>query len=235
LYMLILLTFLFPLHEYGHAFAAWKLGDDTAEKQGRLTLNPIAHLDLFGSIILPALLIFQQSEFLFGWARPVPVDTRNFKNPRKDHMLVSFAGPAMNLIIAMVSLLLLGGIMLIVRLLWPQTLSLNLSQPFSSVSLVGPPFSQWLIPIIWFLKQLFYTSLILGCFNLLPIPPLDGSWIFSGWLPQGLRDMYEKIRQFGFVLFLLLVMTSVLDYILIIPITLAWGVLQFLISAMGFG
>lgn len=235
LYIFILLIFLFPLHEYGHAFAAWKLGDDTAEKQGRLTLNPIVHLELFGSIILPALLIFQQSEFVFGWARPVPVDTRNFKNPRKDHMLVSFAGPAMNFIIAMVSLLLLSGILLIVYLFWPQTLSLNLSRPFSAISLAGPPFSRWLLPIIWILKQLFYSSLVLGCFNLLPIPPLDGSWIFSGWLPERLRSMYEKTRPFGFMIFFLLAMTPVFDYILLVPIALSWGVLQLFVSALGLG
>jgi Zn-dependent protease len=235
LYIFILLIFLFPLHEYGHAFAAWKLGDDTAQKQGRLTLNPIVHLELFGSILLPAILIFQQSQFVFGWARPVPVDTRNFKNPQKDHMLVSFAGPAMNLLIAMVSLLLLSGIMLVVHLLWPETLSLNLARPFSAISLVGPPFSRWLILLVLFLKQLFYTSLILGFFNLLPIPPLDGSWIFSGWLPQGLRNLYEKTRQFGFILFILLVVTSVLDYILVVPIIGAWAALQLLVSAMGLG
>ncbi len=233
LYVFILMI-LFTLHEYGHAFAAWKLGDDTAEKQGRLTLNPIPHLDLFGSILLPALLLFQGSEFVFGWARPVPVDPRNFKNPQKDHMLVSFAGPAMNLIIAMISLLILSGIMLVVHLFWPQTMSLGLARPFSPISLSGPPFSRWLILLVLFLKQLFYTSLVLGCFNLLPIPPLDGSWILSGWLPQGLRNIYERIRQFGFVILILLMWTSVFDYILVVPITLSWGALQLLISAMGF-
>jgi Zn-dependent protease len=234
MYIFILLI-LFTLHEYGHAFAAWKLGDDTAQKQGRLSLNPIPHLDLFGSIILPAILLFQQSEFVFGWARPVPVDSRNFKDPRKDHMLVAFAGPAVNLLIAMLSLVLLSAIMLLVRLFWPETMTLNLSTPFSSISLAGPPFSRWLIFLVLFLKQLFYTSLVLGCFNLLPIPPLDGSWIFSGWLPQGLHNVYEKTRQFGFVIFILLVVTSVLDYILLIPITLSWGALQLLVSAMGLG
>jgi Zn-dependent protease len=229
------LLILFTLHEYGHAFAAWKLGDDTSEKQGRLTLNPIPHLDLFGSIILPAILLFQQSEVIFGWARPVPVDPRNFRNPRRDHMLVSFAGPAINLLIAMLSLVLLSTIMLVVRLIWPETMTLNLATPFSSISLVGPPFSRWLILLALFLKQLFYTSLVLGCFNLLPIPPLDGSWIFSGWLPQGLRNIYEKTRQFGFVIFILLVATSVLDYVLIVPITISWGALQLLVSAMGLG
>lgn len=150
-------------------------------------------------------------------------------------MLVSFAGPAMNLLIAMLSLVLLSAIMLVVRLFWPDSMTLNLSTPFSSISLVGPPFSRWLIILILFLKQLFYTSLVLGCFNLLPIPPLDGSWIFSGWLPQGLRNVYERTRQFGFVIFILLVVTSVFDYILIVPITLSWGVLQLLVSVMGLG
>ena len=233
--MVILLVFLFPLHEYGHAFAAWKLGDDTAEKQGRLTLNPVVHWDLFGSIILPAFLIFQQSEFMFGWARPVPVNPAKLKNPRQDDMLVSFAGPAMNMLISMVSLLLIGAIMLVVHLFWPQTLTLKLAEPFSKISLVGPPFARWLVPFIWFLKQLFYTSLALGFFNLLPIPPLDGSWIFSGWLPQKLRDLYEKTRQFGFLIFLLLARMSIFDYILVVPMALAWGVLQLLISAMGLG
>jgi Zn-dependent protease len=234
LYVFILMI-LFTLHEYGHAYTAWKLGDDTAEKQGRLTLNPIRHLDPFGSILLPAILLWQQSEFVFGWARPVPVDTRNFKNPRKDHMLVSFAGPAMNLIIAMVSLLLLGVVMLFLRLFWPETISLNLATPFAPISLAGPAFARWFILLILFLKQLFYTSLILGCFNLLPIPPLDGSWIVSGWLPERLRTIYEKTRQFGFLIFLLLMATSAFDYILIVPITFSWGALQLLVSAMGFG
>ena len=234
-YILILLVFLFPLHEYGHAFAAWKLGDDTPQKLGRLTLNPIAHLEIFGSILLPAILIFQQSEFVFGWARPVPVDTRNFKDPRRDHMLVSFAGPAMNLLVAMLALFFLGSLLLGIQLIWPQTLALHLAEPFSGVALVGPPATKWLLAFICFLKQLFYTSLILGCFNLLPIPPLDGSWIISGWLPQRLRELYEKSRRFGSVLFLLLIVTSVFDYILLVPIVMAWGALQFLISAMGLG
>src|SRR5512133_447517 len=95
LMFIFILLMLFTLHEFGHAYAAWKLGDDTAQKQGRLTLNPIPHLDIVGSILLPAVLIWQQSEFLFGWAKPVPINPQNFKNPQKDHMRVAFAGPAM--------------------------------------------------------------------------------------------------------------------------------------------
>ena len=235
LLFVIILLILFTLHEYGHAFAAWKLGDDTAKNQGRLTLNPIPHLDIFGSMILPAILLWQQSEFIFGWAKPVPVNPENFKDPQKDHMRVSFAGPAVNLIVSMVCFVILGCIMLFVRLFWPETLSLNFATPFSPISLVGPPFAQWLVIIVAFLKQLFYTSLILGFFNLIPIPPLDGSWILSGLLPQGLLNLFEKTRRFGFVIFLLLVMTPLLNYILTVPIGLAWAGLELLVSAMGLG
>ena len=231
----IILLLLFTLHEYGHAFAAWKLGDDTAKNQGRLTLNPIPHLDPFGSLILPAILLWRQSEIMFGWAKPVPVNPENFKDPKKDHMLVSFAGPAMNLIVAMVCFIILAGIMLFIRLFWPGTLSLNFTTPFSSVSLVGPPFARWLLILIVFLKQFFYTSLALGIFNLIPVPPLDGSWILSGLLPQRFGQIFEKTRRFGFVIFLLFVMTPVLDYIMSIPIGFAWGAFQLLASAMGLG
>jgi Zn-dependent protease len=235
MFFMIILLMLFTLHEYGHAFAAWKLGDDTAKNLGRLTLNPIPHLEIFGSILLPAMLLWQQSTVVFGWAKPVLVKPENFKDPHKDHMLVAFAGPAVNMIVSMICLVILGCIMLFVRLLWPETLSLNFAAPFSPVSLVGPPFARWLVVIVIFLKQLFYTSLLLGCFNLLPIPPLDGSWILSGVLSQGLRELFEKTRGFGFVIFLLLILTHVLDYFLIIPISLGWGGLAILASAMGLG
>ena len=231
----IVLLILFTFHEYGHTLAAWKLGDDTGKNLGRLTLNPLPHLDLLGSILLPAIFLWRQSAIVFGWAKPVPVKPENFKDPHKDHMLVAFAGPAVNMIVAMACFVILGCIMLFVRLFWPETLSLHLVAPFSPVSLVGPPFARWLVVIIVFLKQLFYTSLTLGFFNLLPIPPLDGSWIFSGFLPQRLHGFFEKTRGFGFVIFLLLVVTRILDYFLIIPIGLGWGGLAILASAMGLG
>lgn len=231
---MVILFFLFTVHEYGHAFAAWKLGDDTAKNQGRLTLNPIAHLDLFGSILIPAILLFQQSDVFFGWAKPVPVDTRNFKNPDKDHMLVSFAGPAVNLIVAMVCMLVLVSLVLLIRLLWPGSLSLNLADPFSPASIIGPPFSKGILILIVFLKNLFFTSLILGFFNLLPIPPLDGSWILAALLPERLRGVFDYLRRFGFVLFILLTVTPVFDYFLSIPIGAAWIGLRWIVSAMGF-
>ena len=232
---IVVLLILFTVHEYGHALAAWKLGDDTAQKLGRLTLNPIPHLDLFGSIILPAILLFQNAAIMFGWAKPVPVNVANFKDPRRDHMRVSFAGPAMNFFVSMICFILLGFLMLFLRLFWPETLSLNFAAPFSGLALSGPPNARWLILVVLFLKHLFYTSLVLGIFNLIPIPPLDGSWILSGMLPPRWRDAYERIRPYGFVIFLLLVVTSVTDVILTVPLALTWGVLQLVVSAMGFG
>ena len=150
-------------------------------------------------------------------------------------MRVSFAGPAMNLIVAMVCFVILAGIMLFVRIFWPGTLSLNFARPFSSVSLVGPPFARGILILIVFLKQFFYTSLALGIFNLIPIPPLDGSWILAGLLPERFSPIFEQIRRYGIVIFLLLVVTPVLDYIMSIPIGIAWGGLQLLTSVMGLG
>jgi Zn-dependent protease len=231
----IILLVSFTIHEYGHAYSAWKLGDDTAKNLGRLTLNPIAHLDLFGSILLPAIMLFQQTGMVFGWAKPVPVDPRNFKNPRKDHMIVSFAGPATNLMIAMICFLILGFLMLFVRILWPETISLDLATPYKAVSIVGPPFAKTLVVIIIFVKQIFYTSLVLGCLNLLPFPPLDGSWILAGLLPGQLGLFFEKIRGFGSIIFLVLVVTPVLGFLLAVPLDAAWLTFTLLFSAIGVG
>lgn len=232
-FSMLALWILFALHEYAHAFAAWKLGDDTARNAGRLTLNPIKHLDLFGSIILPGLLLWRQTGVIFGWAKPTPVNPQNFKEPLRDHMRVSFAGPAVNLLISMACFVLLGSTLLAVRWLWPETLTWHIVDPFSPVSLVGPPFAHWLVIAIVFLKQLMYTSLALGFFNLLPIPPLDGSWILSGFLPQGLRGAFEQIRRFGFVLFLLLALTPFLSDFLSLPILVFYGGLRVIGSIVG--
>ncbi len=232
--VIIILSILFTLHEYGHAYAAWKLGDDTAKNQGRLTLNPIPHLDVFGSILLPAILLLQQSDVIFGWAKPVQVNSGNFKNPKKNYMLVSFAGPAVNLMVSMVCLVILGLVMLLVHVLWPETITLNLAAPSSAVSIAGAPFSKGITILIVFLKQLFYTSLVLGFLNLIPIPPLDGAWIFAGFLPERFGIFFEKARPFGFLFFLLLALTPILDYILSIPIVIAYLGLGVLFSVMGF-
>ncbi len=235
-FTVLILLVLFSVHEYGHAYTAWKLGDDTAKSQGRLTLNPVRHLDYFGSIILPAILLLQQSNMVFGWARPVPVNPANFKNPRKDYMLVAFAGPAVNVLVAMLCFLILGCLTLVLRLFWPGTLTWHFVSPSAPIALVGAPFPQELSLIVIFIKEMMYTSLVLGFFNLLPIPPLDGSWILSGILPPGLRNVFEGVRRFGYLIFLAVIaLTPIIDYYVSIPVIVAWNGLHLLVSTVGIG
>ena len=121
------------LHEVAHGFAAFRLGDPTAYYKGRLTLNPIAHLDLVGSVILPGVLLWRESDLIFGWARPVPVTPEKLRDPKRDHMRVSFAGPAANLFVTMIAVILLLIVLIDVRLLSPDARSLDLAMPSASV------------------------------------------------------------------------------------------------------
>jgi Zn-dependent protease len=233
-YALILLL-LITLHEYGHAYTALKLGDDTAMQQGRVTLNPIAHIDLFGTIVLPAVLIASGSDFLFGWAKPVPVDKQKLRNPDKDHTLVSLAGPAANMLIAVAAFILMALLLLGVRILWPDAVSRGLAVPFSSTSsLVGTPIDRELLAAIDILRKILFTSVFLGIFNLIPIPPLDGSWILSAALKGRAKETYEKLRPYSILLFLGLVFTSALDYIMLIPAVAVWGFVTLAFGAIGF-
>ena len=134
---IVILLILFTIHEYAHAYSAFKFGDDTAKNAGRLTLNPIAHLDPLGSIILPAMLLIRQSGLVFGWAKPVPVNCQNFKHPEKDYMVVSFAGPGANLLMAMACFICLQLIALSMRIISPESLSLQLDKPFAGVAITG--------------------------------------------------------------------------------------------------
>ena len=234
IYALALLLII-TLHEYGHAYTALKLGDDTAMQQGRVTLNPMAHIDLFGTIILPAILIASGSEFLFGWAKPVPVNKQNLRNPDKDHTLVSLAGPAANMLIAVAAFILMALLLLGVRIIWPGAVSRGLTIPFSSTSsLMGTPINRNLLAAIDVLQKILFTSVFLGVFNLIPIPPLDGSWILSAALKGRAKETYEKLRPYSIFLFLGLVFTSALDYIMVIPALVVWGFVALAFGAIGF-
>ena len=217
-----ILMILFTVHEFAHAWAAFKLGDDTAANAGRLTFNPIAHLDLIGSLLLPGILLWRESSMVFGWAKPVPVDPEKFADPKHDHMLVSFAGPAANLLMGFVAVLLFFASLVLIRAWSPDALSADLANPLSEVSIAGGSLPDFVAPILAFLKQFMVTSLILACFNLLPIPPLDGSWILSGLLPARLQGVLEGVRQYGFIIFMVLIFTSVLDYLLVVPVLFMW-------------
>lgn len=159
------------LHEAAHGFAARALGDPTAEALGRISLNPLRHVDPFGTIFLPGLLIVLGAGFLFGYAKPVPVDWRYFRNPRRDMVLVAAAGPAMNLILALAAAILYHGL-----------------------ELVPEPAGEW---IAYNLMNCIKFNILLAVFNMLPIPPLDGGRVAVGVLPRGLAAPLARVEPFG--------------------------------------
>ena len=165
--VLVAITF----HEAAHGFVAWRLGDDTAYQRGRVSFNPLRHVDPFGTIVLPALLLLMSAPFLFGWAKPVPVAFHRLRYPRRDMVLVAAAGPGMNLILAVTSALLIH-----LAVLAPESLA------------------NWLIEN---LVRSILINLILAIFNMLPLPPLDGGRVAVGLLPQGPAVMLARLERFG--------------------------------------
>jgi Zn-dependent protease len=166
------------LHEVMHGVTAKMLGDDTAQRAGRLTLNPVAHIDLFGTIILPAILLFAGAP-VFGYAKPVPIDYRNLHNPRTGMMMVAAAGPLTNLTLAAISIFLL----LVIR---P-----HLEGPWAP--------SVW-VPIFEMLKVSLSVNVALGIFNLIPILPLDGGRVLVGFLPFSAARALARFEGVGFLL-----------------------------------
>jgi Zn-dependent protease len=204
------------LHEAAHAYVAWICGDPTARSLGRVTLNPIAHIDRFGTIVLPILCLISPLGLVFGYAKPVPVDFRRLRNPRRDMMLVAAAGPAANVLLLVLSAILLH------------------------LASVAP---DWLGD--WLAANLYRSVLlnaILAVFNLIPVPPLDGGRIVTGLLPYSLAVRYAKLERFSIlavigVLFLLPALASALNYdlgimknILAIPI---YGLMDLVMSMVG--
>lgn len=180
---IIILLFSVIVHEVMHGFVALKFGDHTAERAGRLTLNPIPHIDLFGTILLPALLIIPpllsgaSPSFIIGWAKPVPVNPLNFSNLRRGELLVASAGVLSNFFLAIV-----GAIL---------------------YHLLSPSLGQTHV-FIHVLRFMVTINLILGVFNLVPLPPLDGSKVLLSQLPYKLAKEYQKLEAYGFLLILIL-------------------------------
>ncbi len=167
------------VHEYAHGFVAHKLGDNTAKFMGRLTFNPLAHIDLFGTIILPLMLIISSSPVIFGYAKPVPVNFHNLKNPKTGMIWVGLAGPMANFITAALTFLIL------------------LSGLIHHSGILG------------FLVTVMLINLVLGVFNLIPIPPLDGSRILMGLLPRKLAILYARITPLHGMIILIILLSII--------------------------
>ena len=188
------LVFSIIVHEVAHGYVAYRLGDPTARNANRLTLNPLPHIDLMGSIILPLFLVIVNSPVLFGWAKPVPFNPGYFRDVKKGVMLVGLAGPASNLLLA--------AIVAIILQILPSG------------------------GIVWlFLVHVCIINVILAVFNLIPIPPLDGSRVVIGFLPSHLISGYLSLERYGFLIIFGLLYLGVLDRILYPIVTMVWQLL----------
>ena len=187
-------------HEVAHGWTALMLGDPTAKERRRLSLNPIRHVDPFGTLILPGLLALTGAP-VFGWAKPVPVDKWRLDNPRFGMMAVAAAGPGTNLVLAAIGAVLLGVFLrtIVPASTNPAEITNLLMQVVASAPIGGTGF------VLFALSYFILVNLFLALFNLLPLPPFDGSHIVEGLLPPRAAEVYEKLRPFGFpLLFLLL-------------------------------
>ncbi len=190
------ILFAVVFHELSHGLAAYKLGDPTAKMLGRLTLNPIAHVDIIGTIIMPvALYVMTNGQFVFGYAKPVPINPMNFRNPRRDMALSAAAGPASNIVLAVVSMLLLKY-------------AITPLASFSSETLA----EQLLEPVALMLKASVIVNTVLAVFNMFPVPPLDGGRVLAGFLPPFYARIFERLEPYGMIIVLLLVVTGMTSY-----------------------
>jgi len=168
------LLFAITFHEAAHGFAAHRLGDDTAYQLGRVSFNPLKHIDPFGTVILPAMLLLSHSPFLFGYAKPVPVNFKNLHNPRLDMVWVALAGPATNIILALAAAL-----------------------AFHALPLAPAEAAQWIADN---LKNTLVINVVLAVFNMMPIPPLDGGRVAVGLLPNFLAAPLSRLEPFGMLI-----------------------------------
>lgn len=181
--------FAISIHEAAHGWMANRFGDPTAKLQGRITLNPIAHIDLIGTIIFPLLLILMGAP-VFGWAKPVMVNPYNLRNPKRDHMYIAASGPLSNIF---------AGITAIILFI--------LLKRMGVVNLINPG----IITLLLF--YLIIINIFLAIFNLIPIPPLDGSGIIEGVLKGEALEWYHKIKPYGFIILILIIYAGILDII----------------------
>ncbi len=182
------ILFAITLHEVAHGWLAWLLGDDTAKRLGRLSLNPLRHIDPVGTVVVPLVMLLLGG-FIFGWAKPVPVDFGRLRNPKRDMALVALAGPGANLLMA---------------LIWALMARFGVWLEWSYVS----------IPLIYMGAAGIFFNLILMILNLLPVPPLDGGRVLVGVLPNRWAAMVAQLEPYGMPILLLLLVTGMLGRIL---------------------
>ena len=191
----VVLLFSCCVHELAHAWTAYMCGDDTAKLSGRMTLNPIVHIDPIGTIAFPLLAIVSGTSFLFGWAKPVPVNPARFHNYRHDDIIVSLSGIASNLLLA----------------LFAATMLRTISMFGSS------PVAEQIALILYFLMTI---NVVLAVFNLVPIPPLDGSRVLYHYLPTQAAWQFRKLEQYGFLILILFLLTGIFQIIISVPMQL---------------
>ena len=181
-------------HEVSHGWVANKFGDPTAARLGRLTLNPIPHIDLFGTVLLPIILYISGAPFLFGYAKPVPVNFHNLSHPKRDMIWVASAGPLTNILLAIASVLLL-----------------KLLLAFSVADGGESPWFEYLRPLALMAQYSVVINVALAVFNVIPIPPLDGGRIAVGLLPDPYASALARVEPFGILIVMVLLMTNVID------------------------
>jgi Zn-dependent protease len=185
-------------HEWAHGAVAKRLGDDTASAMGRLTLNPLAHIDPVGTIALPAVLLLSGSPFMFGWAKPVPISFERLHNPRRDMILVAMAGPAMNLLLAVASI----AALVVVG---------HFAEQPTEAATGGLRVAE---PLAYMCSLSLQLNIVLAVFNMLPIPPLDGGRVAVGLLPYEMAERLSEVEPYGFFIIMALLATGALDFIL---------------------